>query len=95
MKLVKPQDLIKASPFIQYLGGEYFAKILMHLLSFHKINDLYENVSQKHGIESIDAIIKYLNITLEFDENDLKNCLRMEASLPFRTIPLVELTGFC
>ena len=72
MKLVKPQDLIKASPFIQYLGGEYFAKILMHLLSFHKINDLYENVSQKHGIESIDAIINYLNITLEFDKNDLK-----------------------
>jgi putative hemolysin len=72
MKLVKPQDLIKASPFIQYLGGEYFAKILMHLLSFHKINDLYENVSQKHGIESIDAIIKYLNINLEFDENELK-----------------------
>ena len=72
MKLVKPQDLIKASPFIKYLGGENFAKILMHLLSFHKINDLYENVSQKQGIESIDAIIKYLNITLEFDENDLK-----------------------
>lgn len=72
MKLVKPQDLIKASPFIQYLGGEYFAKILMHLLSFHKINDLYENVSQKQGIESIDAIIKYLNITLDFDDNDLK-----------------------
>ncbi|MCX6220901.1 MAG: GNAT family N-acetyltransferase [Bacteroidia bacterium] len=72
MKLVKPEDLIKASPFIQYLGGENFAKILMHLLSFHKINDLYENVSQKQGIESIDAIIKYLNITLEFNENDLK-----------------------
>jgi putative hemolysin len=72
MQLVKPQDLVKASPVIQYLGGEYFAKILMHLLSFHKINDLYENASLKHGIESIDAIIKYLNITLEFDENDLK-----------------------
>ncbi len=72
MKLVKPQDLIKAAPFIQYVGGEYFAKILMHLLSFHKINDLYENVSQKHGVESIDAIIKYLNVNLEFDENDLK-----------------------
>jgi putative hemolysin len=72
MKLVKPQDLIKASPFIQYLGGENFAKLLMHLLSFHKINDLYENVSQKQGIDSIDAIIKYLNVKLEFDENDLK-----------------------
>ncbi len=72
MKLVKPQDLIKASPFIQYLGGEYFANILMHLFSFHKINDLYESVSEKQGIDSIDAIIEYLNITLEFDENDLK-----------------------
>ena len=72
MKLVNPSDLVKASPFIQNFGGEYFAKILMHLLSFHKINDLYENVGQKHGIESIDAIIKYLNITLEFDANDLK-----------------------
>ena len=72
MQLVKPSDLVKASPFIQYFGGEYFAKILMHLLSFHKINDLYANVSQKHGIESIDAIIKYLDITLEFNENDLK-----------------------
>ena len=72
MKLVKPQDLIKASTFIHYLGGENLAKVLMHLLSFHKINDLYENVSQKQGIESIDAIIEYLNVTLDFDANDLK-----------------------
>jgi len=72
MKLVKPQDLIKAAPFLQYLGGEYFAKILMHLLSFHKINDLYENVSRKQGIASIDAILEYLNVNLEFDGNDLK-----------------------
>ena len=72
MKLVKPQDLVKASPIIQHLGGENFAKILMHLLSFDKINDLYDHVCQKHGIESIDAIIKYLNIKLEFDPNDLQ-----------------------
>ena len=72
MQLVKPQDLVKASPIIQHLGGENFAKILMHLLSFNKINDLYDHVSQKHGIESIDAIIQYLNIKLEFDQNDLQ-----------------------
>jgi putative hemolysin len=72
MKLVQPKDLVKASPIIQYLGGENFAKILMHLLSFDKINDLYDHVSQKYGIESIDAIIQYLNIKLEFDPNDLQ-----------------------
>ncbi|MCE1199347.1 MAG: lysophospholipid acyltransferase family protein, partial [Marinilabiliales bacterium] len=83
MKLVKPQDLIKVSPFIQYLGGEYFAKILMHLLSFHKINNLYENVCEKQGIDSIDALIEYLNVTLDFDENDLK---KLPASGGFITV---------
>ena len=72
MKLVKPQDLLKASPIMQYLGGEYFARLLMHLLRFNQINELYDNISDKSGIESIDGIIKYLNVTLDFDENDLK-----------------------
>ncbi len=72
MKLVKPQDLLKVSPLMQYLGGEYFARLLMHLLQFNQINKLYDNISDKKGIDSIDGIIKYLNVTIEFDENDLK-----------------------
>ena len=72
MKLVKPQDLLKVSPLMQYLGGEYFARLLMHLLRFNQINKLYDNISDKTGIESIDGIIKYLNVTLDFDEHDLK-----------------------
>ena len=57
---------------MQYLGGEYFARLLMHLLQFNKINKLYDNISDKKGIESIDGILKYLDVTLEFDEKDLK-----------------------
>ena len=72
MKLVKPQDLLKVSPFMQYLGGEYFARLLMHLLRFNQLNKLYDNISDKTGIESIDGIIKYLNVTLDFNEKDLK-----------------------
>ncbi len=72
MKLVKPQDLLKVSPLMQYLGGEYFARLLMHLLQFNQINKLYDNISDKSGIDSIDGIIKYLNVTLDFDEKDLK-----------------------
>jgi len=72
MKLVKPQDLLKVSPFMQYLGGEYFARLLMHLLRFNQINELYDNISDKKGIQSIDGIIEYLNVTLDFDEKDLK-----------------------
>ncbi len=83
MKLVKPQDLIKASPFIHYLGGEYFARILMHLLRFNRINDLYDHVSDTSGIEAIDAIIRHLNITLDIDEKDLK---KLPASGGFITV---------
>ena len=72
MKLVKPQDLIKASPFIHYLGGEYFARILMHLLRFNKINDLYDKVSDVHGIDSINSLLEQLNVKIEIDEKDLK-----------------------
>jgi len=72
MKLVKPQDLLKVSPFMHYLGGEYFARLLMHLLRFNQLNKLYDNISDKKGIESINGIIQYLNVTLDFDEKDLK-----------------------
>ena len=83
MELVKPQDLLKVSPFMQYLGGEYFARLLMHLLQFNQINKLYENISDKKGIESIDGILKYLNVTLDFDENDLK---KLPSDGPFITV---------
>ena len=77
MKLVKPQDLIKASPFIHYLGGEYFARILMHLLRFNKINDLYDKVSDVHGIDSINSLLEQLNVKIEIDEKDLKKLPRI------------------
>ena len=83
MKLVKPSDLLKVSPIMQYLGGEYFARLLMHLLQFHKINKLYDNISDKSGIESIDGIINYLNVTLDFDEKDLK---KIPVKGPFITV---------
>ena len=83
MKLVKPQDLLKVSPFMQYLGGEYFARLLMHLLRFNQINKLYDNISDKTGIDSIDGIIKYLNVTIDFNEKDLK---KLPASGSFITV---------
>ena len=83
MKLVNPKDLLKVSPVMQYLGGEYFARLLMHLLRFHKINDLYDSISDKKGIDSINGIIEYLNVTLDFDEKDLK---KLPANGPFITV---------
>lgn len=83
MKLVKPQDLLKINPLMHYLGGEYFAKLLMRLLQFNQINDLYDNISDKKGIDSIDGILEYLDISLDLDENDLK---KLPLDGPFITV---------
>ncbi len=68
---------------MQYLGGEYLARLLMHLLQFNQINKLYENISDTSGIDSIDGILRYLNVTLDFDKNDLK---KLPATGPFITV---------
>lgn len=73
MELVRAEDLLKASPAMQYFGGEIFAKALMNLLRFNKLNALYGEICDKQGIEFIDEIIKLLDIRLDFDEKDLQN----------------------
>jgi putative hemolysin len=71
MDLVRPKDIIKVSPALSNFGGEYFAKYLMYILRFRKLNKIYEKVSTKEGIEFIDGIIKVLEINFEYDENEL------------------------
>ncbi|GET26162.1 lysophospholipid acyltransferase family protein [Prolixibacter sp. NT017] len=83
MGIVSSKDLVKASPFIQYFGGEYFAKFLMHLLRFNELNTLYEEIGNKSGIEFIDALIDYLDIRLEFNPQDLE---RIPATGGFITV---------
>ena len=38
MELLKPKDIFKARPALTLLGGEYFAKFLMYILRFNKLN---------------------------------------------------------
>ena len=71
MDLVKPKDIIKVSPGLSGFGGEYFAKFLMYILRFRKLNRIYDKVSRKEGVDFIDEIIKILEINFEFDANEL------------------------
>lgn len=72
MDLVKPKDILKASPALGYLGGEYFAKFLMYVLRFNKLNKLYAQMAEKQGLEFIDEVLRILEFNVEFDENELK-----------------------
>jgi putative hemolysin len=72
MELLKLTDIIKAPPALAIFGGEYFARFLMHILKFHKLNKIYEKIASKKGIEFINEIINNLEFKIEFDENELK-----------------------
>ncbi|MCW0483067.1 lysophospholipid acyltransferase family protein [Gaoshiqia sediminis] len=72
MELVNPKDILQASPYLAYLGGENLAKFIMYVLRFNKLNKIYGQIADKHGIEFIDELIKILEIRYEFDPADLK-----------------------
>ncbi len=79
MDLVKPKDLVNANPLLNFFGGEFFARFLMYLLRYNKLNKLYKRVADKSGIAFIDEVIKILELKIELDENEVK---RIPASGP-------------
>ncbi len=72
MSIVKPKDILKANPYLAFLGGENLAKFIMYVLRFNKLNELYGQIADKEGVEFIDELIKILEINFEFDESELK-----------------------
>lgn len=72
MEIVKPKDILKANPYLAYLGGENLAKFIMYVLRFNKLNRIYGQIGDKEGIEFIDELLKILEIKIDFDENVLK-----------------------
>ncbi len=72
MDIVKPKDILKANPYLAFLGSENLAKFIMYVLRFNKLNKIYEQIADKEGIEFIDELIEILEINFEFDKAELK-----------------------
>lgn len=71
MELLNPKDLFNDRPAI-LASGDYFAKFLMYILRFNKLNKIYSQIAQKEGVDFIDELIKTLEINMVFDESELK-----------------------
>jgi len=82
MKLVDPKDISNAAK-LYGLGGKGTAKLLMRILGYDKLNRHYSLLSNKNGIDFIDATIEELGIRYEFNEEELK---RIPANGAFITI---------
>ena len=71
MELFKPKDLLKANPKLSFFGGEHFARFLMLLLRFDKLNRVYNQIGDKTGLEFIDELLKILDINYLIDSDEL------------------------
>jgi putative hemolysin len=91
MEILKLKDIYKAPPAFSLLGGEYFAKFLMYILRFNKLNKIYEQIASKSGIEFIDEIIRILEFNIEFDTQELK---KVPASGPLIVVANHPFGGF-
>jgi putative hemolysin len=80
--LVSKPDFIKAAN-LKKLHLEKAAGPLMKLTGIHRLNQMYEHLQQLDGIEFIDALLKELQIEVEFDESELS---KIPAKGPFITI---------
>lgn len=71
MEFLKPKDIFYNQPAL-LSGGEFFAKFLMYVLRFQKLNKIYEQLAGKTGLDFIDELIRTLELKIDFDQNELK-----------------------
>ena len=71
MELFKPKDFLKTNPKLSYIGGENFARFLMLLLRFDKLNRVYKQIGEKKGLDFIEDLINVLKINSVYDEEEL------------------------
>ncbi len=70
MELLNPNDIFRNWPAL-LANGDYFAKFLMYILRFNKLNKVYSQIAQKQGIDFIEELIKTLEFDVDLDENEL------------------------
>ncbi len=74
MPIVKPGDIRKAAPKVRWLHDNIIVQ-LMHLLQLDEINKAYDWILMKanEGHAAPKVILDYFNITIDLNEEDLKN----------------------
>jgi len=72
MKIITTDEFAKATK-LDKLRMPGLAALLMELMKINQVNDLFAQAQPKQGPEFVDAILKGCGVTIDFDENELKN----------------------
>jgi putative hemolysin len=72
MKIITTDEFAKATK-LDKLRMPGLAALLMELMKINQVNDLFAQAQPKQGPEFVDAILNGCGVTIDFDENELKN----------------------
>ena len=93
MKLVEPDEFIKAARLKRGRGGGSAAKVLMTVLRINKLNKLYEEISHNRGMDFIDALIEKLKLDFEISEDELAKIPKNGAFITVSNHPFGGIDG--
>lgn len=81
MELFNPKDILKINPKLSFPGAEHFARFLMLLLRFDKLNRVFSQIGDKKGLSFVEELLKILAINYVYDSEELKK--RVPKTGPF------------
>ena len=72
------QELITSKEFkeiakLNFIGGELISKLILRILRFNKLNEIYKKYNGSGGLHFMNFVAEALEVKFEYDEESLKN----------------------
>lgn len=92
MKIITTNEFAKATK-IDKLGVPGLAALLMEVMKLNDINEVFSKNEHFEGLEFIDKILETIGVSIDFDEDDLKNIPKNGAFIAIANHPYGGVEG--
>ncbi|MDB5020709.1 MAG: phospholipid/glycerol acyltransferase [Pedobacter sp.] len=92
MKIITTQEFAKATK-IDKLGVPGLAALLMEVMKLNDINKVFSQNQHFNGLEFVDKILETIGVSIDFDEEDLKNIPKTGAFIAIANHPYGGVEG--
>jgi len=92
MKIITKQEFAKATK-IDKLGVPGLAALLMEVMKLNDINEVFSKNEHFVGLEFVDKILETIGVSIEFDEQDLRNIPKTGAFIAIANHPYGGVEG--
>ncbi|MES3018643.1 MAG: GNAT family N-acyltransferase [Bacteroidota bacterium] len=92
MKIITKEDFSKAAKLDKlHLPG--LASLLMEVMKINEVNEVFQKAEHLQGPTFVDKILQIIGISVDFDENDLKNIPKEGAFIAIANHPYGGIEG--